>query len=56
MCVCVCACVRTDRKTRSSSSALVFLYEKPLARAHVSDGKWGLGPEEPEVGLDSGEL
>ena len=33
----------------------MFLCETASASASVSDGKWGLGPEEPEVGLDPGE-
>ena len=34
----------------------MFLCGKASASASVSDEKWGLGPEEPEVGLDPREL
>ena len=58
MCVTIfmCVCVHAGRKTGSRSTALVLLCEKGSASAHVRHGKWGLGPEEPEVGLDPGEL
>lgn len=62
MFVCMCVnlyvsvCVCAERKTGSRSTALLFLCGKASASARVSDGKWGLGPEEPEVGLDPGEL
>ena len=56
VCVCVCARARAERKTGSRPTAFVFLCEKASASARVSDGKWGLGLEEPEVGLDPGEL
>ena len=51
-CVSVCMCACAEGKTGS----FVFLCETASASARVSDGKWGLGPEEPEVGLDPGEL
>lgn len=37
-------------------TAFVFLCKKASASVHVSNGKWGLGLEELEVGLDPGEL
>ena len=45
----MCACA--EGKTGS----FVFLCETASASARVSDGKRGLGPEEPEVGPDPGE-
>lgn len=59
--LCVSVCVCTERKTGSGSTALLFLCGKASASAYVHDGKWDSGvtaawPEEPEVGLDPGEL
>lgn len=48
--------MHAERKTGSRSLALVLLCEKGSASTHVCHGKGGMGPEEPEVGLDPGEL
>ena len=42
-------------RTASARPSGVFLCETASASARVSDGKRGLGPEEPEVGPDPGE-
>lgn len=52
----MCTRMHAERKTGSRSTAFVFLCEKVSASVHVSNGKWGLGLEELEVGLDPGEL
>lgn len=35
---------------------LCFCVRRLQLLAYASDGKWGLGPEQPELGLDPGEL
>lgn len=48
--------MHAEAKTKSSPTALVLSCEKASASTHDSDGKWRLGPEQAELGLDPGEL